>query len=306
MKTPQELPTLVLLIATYSAFAALSFLADTLPLAVIIVGLGFVIALHSSLQHEVLHGHPFRNQQLSDATVFPALGLFVPYLRFKDTHLAHHFDPNLTDPYDDPESNFLDAKTWKNMPRVLRSLARFNNTLLGRMAIGPAIGLARFYAADAQVAVNGNARIARSYLWHFVGMSLPLIWVLTMTALPLWAYICAAYLAMSLLKIRTYLEHQAHERAAARSVIIEDRGVLALLFLNNNYHAVHHAHPQVVWHRLPQLFEERRDAFLKRNEGYSYRSYAQVLGQFVFKAKDPVVHPIWNDANRTRPKAPRP
>ena len=53
--------------------------------------LAFVIALHSSLQHEVLHGHPFKEKWLSELTVFPAIGLFIPYQRFRDTHLAHHF-----------------------------------------------------------------------------------------------------------------------------------------------------------------------------------------------------------------------
>ena len=31
---------------------------------------GLAIAQYSSLQHEVLHGHPFRNQTLNDALVF--------------------------------------------------------------------------------------------------------------------------------------------------------------------------------------------------------------------------------------------
>ena len=106
---------------------------------------------------------------------------------------------------------------------------------------------------------------------------------------------------MSLLKIRTFLEHQAHERAAARSVIIEDRGPLAFLFLNNNYHAVHHAHPQVVWHKLPQLFRDRRAQFLQRNGGYRYASYADVFAKHLFRTKEPVAHPLWTISNRSQP-----
>ena len=59
-------------------------------------------ALHSSLTHEMCHGHPFRSRFWNAVLVFPALSLTVPYLRFKDTHLAHHRDSRLTDPYDDP------------------------------------------------------------------------------------------------------------------------------------------------------------------------------------------------------------
>ena len=56
--------------------------------------------------------------------------------------------------------------------------------------------------------------------------------LLAVSEMPFWAYLLSAYLGLSLLKIRTFLEHQAHEKARGRTVIIEDRGPLALLFLN--------------------------------------------------------------------------
>jgi len=276
-------------------------MASQLPLGLVIALLAALIAFHSSLQHEVLHGHPFKAAWLSDLTVFPALGLFVPYLRFKDTHLAHHYDPNLTDPYDDPECNYLDAVKWDTLPRPARLLLWMNNTLLGRMLIGPAISLISFYGCDLRRMAKGDKRVIRSYAEHGVSVALVLAWVTTLSTLPLWAYALSAYLAMSLLKIRTFLEHQAHERAAARSVIIEDRGPLAFLFLNNNYHAVHHAHPQVVWHKLPQLFRDRRAQFLQRNGGYRYASYADVFAKHLFRTKEPVAHPLWTISNRSQP-----
>lgn len=306
MMRTEEIPTILLLVATYGIFLALTSAASVLPPALIILGLAGVMALHSSLQHEVLHGHPFDNQTLNDALVFPALGIFVPYLRFKDTHLAHHFDPNLTDPYDDPESNYLDDHVWAQMCVVMRLLYQFNTTLFGRMVIGPIIGMTEFYKEDAKAIFRGNRRIAISYALHAAGLAIPLVWVVVATDLQLWAYVASAYVGMSILKIRTFLEHQANDRASARTVIIEDRGPLAFLFLNNNYHAVHHIHPQLVWHRLPKVFAARRDGFLKRNNGYIYNSYAQIFAQHLFTAKDPVSHPMWTEANRTRPKAPRP
>ena len=36
-------------------------------------------------------------------------------------------------------------------------------------------------------------------------------------------------------------------------MIIEDRGPLSLLFLNNNYHVIHHIHPRVPWYKLPYV-----------------------------------------------------
>lgn len=302
MKLREEGPTLALLVLTYGLFFQLPLSVDFLPLVAIIPSLTIVIVMHSSLQHEVLHGHPFANQSLNDALVFPAIGLLVPYIRFKDTHLAHHFDPNLTDPYDDPETNFIEHSRWSRMPFLLRVLAEFNNTLFGRMLIGPAFSLLVFYGRDVRSILKGDRRILWAYIAHLMAVALPLFWVISQTALPLWAYVLSAYFAMSLLKIRTYLEHQAHERSAARSVIIEDRGLLSLLFLNNNYHAVHHAYPKVIWHKLPQVFANRREAFLRHNDGYTYASYREIFLLYFFKRKDPVVHPLWTLENRENRK----
>ena len=78
---------------------------------------------------------------------------------------------------------------------------------------------------------------------------------------------------------------------AHRTAIVEDQGLLALLFLNNNLHAVHHAHPGLPWYRLRSAYDERRTEIIKQNNGYVYRSYVSVIGQYFFKAKDPVAHP---------------
>jgi fatty acid desaturase len=75
-------------------------------------------------------------------------------------------------------------------------------------------------------------------------------------------------------------------------VIIEDRGPLAFLFLNNNFHAVHHAHPGVAWYALPRLYASRRGEFLQRNLGYRYASYGEVMRRYLFRPKDPVAHPF--------------
>ncbi len=102
-----EWPTLLVMGLTYVMWGlATTVLWGVSPvLAVVVTGL--CITQFSSLQHEVLHGHPFRSTMLNEALVWPALTLTVPYGRFRDTHLAHHFDPNLTDPYDDPEFELL-------------------------------------------------------------------------------------------------------------------------------------------------------------------------------------------------------
>ncbi|MEO0358763.1 MAG: fatty acid desaturase, partial [Pseudomonadota bacterium] len=90
-------------------------------------------------------------------------------------------------------------------------------------------------------------------------------------------------------------EHQAHERVGGRSVVIEDRGPLAFLFLNNNFHAVHHMHPKLAWYDLPGTYRARKTRFLRRNLGYCFPSYASLFRHYLIKAKDPVIHPHWQD-----------
>lgn len=282
----------MLLMLCYAGFAGVAIMGAALGPVVCVMALAVIVTLHASLQHEVLHGHPFRSPFWNAVLVFPAIGLLVPYLRFQATHLAHHHDPHLTDPYDDPESNFMDPANWDRLWPVAKALFTFNNTLAGRMMVGPAIGLAQFYLWDVRLILQGRWRVLAAYLHHGIGVALVGIWWVTFATAPFWTLLVAAYLGMSILKIRSFLEHRAAEKAAARTVVIEDRGPLALLFLNNNFHAVHHAHPNVVWHRLPAVFRSRRAHFLRRNQGYLYRSYADVFRQYFLRCKDPVPHPL--------------
>ncbi len=168
-----------------------------------------------------------------------------------------------------------------------------NNTLLGRMVIGPFIGLASLVGDDMAAAGAGDRRVGRAWLHHLAGIVPVVAWLWLAGDMAWWQYLVGCWGALGILRIRTFLEHQAHERAASRSVIIEDRGPLALLFLNNNYHAVHHARPGLAWYLLPAEFARRREHWLGRNGGYSYRSYGEVFLRYLWRRKDPVAHPIW-------------
>ena len=285
-----EWPTLLVLGATYALWALGTTLLYTLSPALGIGVTGIAITQFSSLQHEALHGHPFRSAWLNGALVFPALFPTVPYGRFHTTHLAHHHDPSLTDPYDDPESNYLDPRVWATLPRWFQALLRLNNTLLGRMIIGPVLGNLLWLRSEARL-LRRDRRVQRDWALHLGGLALLGLW-LAFAPMGALGYVLAVYLASALLKLRTFLEHRAHESARARTVIVEDRGPLALLFLNNNLHVVHHMHPQVPWYRLPALYAANRSHYLRRNDGYAYRSYAQIIARHLLRAKDPVPHPL--------------
>ena len=286
-----EWPTLAVAVGTYVAIAAAGALYAPQPVLAVVI-LTLALTQYSSLQHEVLHGHPFPRQWASEAMVFPAFFVLIPYLRFKDTHLAHHHDPALTDPYDDPESNFLSPADWARLPRWAQWGLQVNNTLAGRILLGPAIGMFYFLRAELRYLRAGNRRVWLGWGLNALGV-IPVLWYLNAAQMPLWAYALAVYAALGMLRIRTFLEHRAHASPRARTVVIEDRGPLALLFLNNNYHVVHHMHPNVAWYDLPALYAARRDHFLRRNDGYMFKTYGQIFARYFLRAKDPVAHPIW-------------
>ncbi|MDW4496625.1 fatty acid desaturase [Sulfitobacter sp. D35] len=263
-----------------------------LPLGICVTALALV--LHSSLTHEVLHGHPFPSRIASEALAWVQPGLFVPYLRFRDLHLAHHQDARLTDPYDDPESNYLEPAVWARLPAWRKRLLDVNNTLAGRLLVGPLIGQAAFLRDDWRAIRAGDRQSLRGWVLHLPGVAV-VVGLVVLSPMPLWAYLLACYLALSILRIRTFLEHRAHVRASGRTVIIEDRGLLAFLFLNNNLHVVHHMHPRVPWYRLPALYHANRQRYITRNHGYVYRSYRQIFGLYFWRRKDEVAHPLWQD-----------
>lgn len=260
--------------------------------ALAFVLLVLALTLHSSLSHELMHGHPFGHASAETAMGLWQPGLYVPYLRFKRTHLAHHKDANLTDPYDDPESNYLDPVVWHSLSPWMRGLLSVNNTLAGRIVLGPAIGMFAFVRSDIVAAWSVERVIARDWLAHIPGVVVTLLAV-SASSLSIWTYLLSCYAALSVLRIRTFLEHQAHDRVSGRTVIIEDRGLLGFLFLNNNLHVVHHMHPTVAWYRLWPLYLSQRERFVTRNHGYVFPSYAAIFRRYFWRSKDIVAHPLW-------------
>lgn len=287
-----EWRTVALVLGCYGAWCLAIGPVSALSLTAGVALAALAGALHSSLQHEAIHGHPFRDPVLNAALVLPALTLLIPYVRFRDLHLSHHQDSDLTDPYDDPESNYLDPTHWRALPAAMRTVLRANNTLAGRMILGPLIGTVWFVAGDWRRLRAGDRRVAQGWLLHLPAVALVVAAHAVWGQMPAWAALVASYGALSLLKIRTFAEHRAHEHSAARTVVIEDRGPLALLFLNNNLHVVHHMHPSVPWYRLPALYTRDRGRYLGRNGGYRFASYAELFRRHLWRAKDPVPHPF--------------
>lgn len=295
-----EWPTVTLIAACHAVWlaAGLSYAMAPVPAMAL---LAVTIVLHASLQHEAIHRHPTARDGWNELLVALPLGLLVPYRRFRRQHLLHHRDESLTDPYDDPESYYLARGDWQRLPRAVRRLLKWNNTLAGRMLVGPAIMATGFLRRDAKALLgaespradrgdDGVGQIRIAWALHGVGAVAVVLIVRHMFAMPLGAYCLAAYLAQALLAVRSFCEHQWAEDTGARTVIVE-RSLLGVLFLNNNLHLVHHARPGLAWYALPSAYRARRAQWQAANGGYVFRSYGEVARRFGLRAKEPVPHP---------------
>ena len=111
-----ELPTLLLVLATYAGWLAVTFATATGRCGSSRRSPRFCITLHSSLQHEIVHGHPTRWRALNRLLGIVPLSLWLPYDRYRTLHRKHHIDERLTDPLDDPESYLLAPEDWRAQP----------------------------------------------------------------------------------------------------------------------------------------------------------------------------------------------
>lgn len=284
------MPTILLAIVIYGGWAAATWWHASLPLWLLAAIGGWLIAWHGSLQHETIHGHPTGHRRIDDAIGSVPLSLWLPYAHYRRTHLAHHAAETVTDPLDDPESRYLaPGRGWTG--RLNEMLERAQATLAGRLLLGPAIAIGRFLAAEAVRLRHDPRAMLREWTPHIIGVAFVAGW-LALCRLPLHIYLMAfVYPGMSLTLLRSFAEHRASPVAGERVAVVESRGPLALLFLNNNLHAAHHRAAHVAWYRLPDWYRARRDALLRANGQLLYRGYGEVARLYLLRAHDRIIHP---------------
>lgn len=286
-----EWPTVGMIVLAYGGWAAAGFwLWPAVPWLALAV-MAVLAALHSSLTHECLHGHPTRHRLLNEALVSLPLTLIYPYRRYKALHLAHHHDERLTDPLEDPESYYKARWQHDRMPRWLRHVLLVNNTMVGRIVLGPVLGASAFLMQETRLFRAGARGVRRAWILHLAGL-LPVLTLLWSFGIPLWMYVLTVvWPALALISIRTYAEHRWHDAPEGRTIIVE-RSPLSWLFLNNNLHVVHHQVPSAPWYALPRLYSERRAHWRALNRGYIYPGYWHLFRDYALRPKEPVVHPV--------------
>jgi fatty acid desaturase len=252
-----------------------------------------LLTWHGSLQHETIHGHPTSSRRFNALLASPPLALWIPYRIYRATHLQHHRHGGryLTEIARDPESFFLEPGTQARSGRIRGDLYRANCTLAGRMILGPALSLSRFWTIEARKALSGDRRCRMLWTRHAVAVVLVLLWTAGVCHIPLTTYVMLlVYPSMSLTHLRSFAEHRAHADPAKRTMAVEAHALWALLFFNNNLHIAHHAHPRLPWHRLPRVWRAMRDT-ANQDQLVLEQGYRQVAGYFLFRPVMSVEHP---------------
>lgn len=287
-----EWPTLALTILIYGGWLLLTLFWRSVPLWLLIPLGAWIVAWQGSLQHEVMHGHPTRNKRINELIGSPPISLWLPYPIYRLAHLAHHRDERLTDPLDDPESFYVTAASWARYPALLRLLLQFNQTLLGRILIGPAFMIGFFFADELHRLHANYPGRHHIWAWHLAGVAMVLAWVVIVCGMPLPLYLIGfVYLGGSLTRIRSFAEHRFAERHEERTAIVEHGGLFGVLYLNNHLHVLHHLRPGIAWYDLPALYRAHRETLIERNGGLVYRSYGELFRQFFLAPHDQVLHP---------------
>jgi len=287
-----EWPTLGLIIGIYTGWLALTYWGRDLPLPILMIVGAILLAWHSSLQHEILHGHPTSSRLINRALATPPLSLWLPYELYRRAHLIHHRDERLTDPLDDPESWYFTSEQWNDLPAPVKALFRFQNTFVGRMLIGPALAIIGFLLSEIRALIKGDLKNLGLWIRHLIAVALVMLWVTYICGLSPWLYLFGlVYPGTALLLVRSFAEHRAADNVHERTAIVENATFLGPLFLYNNLHSAHHAEPTLAWYDIPACYRMNRDRLIAENHGHVYNGYFDVIRRYLFTAHHEPRHP---------------
>ncbi len=287
-----EGPTWILAVAIYGAWFLLMWFQAYIPWwAMIFLG-GYVIAWQFSLQHETIHGFRGVPKWFRTLIAMPPLGLWFPYPMYRRSHSLHHRNTYLTVPGQDTETYYVKQADWAQMGRLERGMLLFNQTLVGRLLIGPLIRLYKLGQREIGRIRNRDDINVPHWALHVVLVGLLFWFVSGVCGMPWWQYILlVAYPGFSLGLLRAFIEHRAGPRPGRRVASVESNTLFGLLFLYNNLHVAHHLRPTIPWYELSRFYRENRAKLLKHNDNFVFRGYWEITRQYLFRPVFVPVHP---------------
>ena len=296
-----EWPTWVLWLVILTSWFSLVYWHSALPAWVGTPLMVVVLAWYLSFQHELTHGHPTRNATINRLIGLPPLAIWYPFDTYKIDHLKHHEDAHLTGPGVDTESNYITPEQAQTMGAVALWLYRTQRTALGRMAIGPAIVIVSLVSKAVRQLGAGQWQELKVWAVH-LPLVFALLWCLeTYTSVSAWTYCFGmAYPALGLVMLRSLYEHRPGALPAHRTVINEAGAFWRLLFLNNNYHVVHHAYPALPWYLIPEAYAADSRGYQIRNGGFVVSGYGWLIRKFAWT---PVDNPILTSSQEAPKRA---
>jgi fatty acid desaturase len=295
-----ELPTLLLIVADYAGWLAITFAYTRWPLFLVAPIATVLVTLHSSLQHEIVHCHPTRWPGINRLFALAPLSLWLPYERYHHAHRVHHIDARLTDPLDDPESYYWRPEDWARLGRASRYFHQVQQTLAGRVLIGSFWRIGMFLRDEVlallhrekRTLVRNQQNVGLVWLEHLAWCVPVIAWLKLVCGMPLWVYFLAVVVpANGLLLIRAFAEHRARAGVRERVAVVEGSWLLGPLFLFNNLHSLHHESPKIPWYQYNAHYREHRERLIAENGGLVYRTYFDVARRFLFRRHDVLPHP---------------
>lgn len=276
-----EWPTVLVAVAIYGGWIGLIAGFAALPLWLAVPLAAWLVAWHGSLQHETVHGHPFRRTVLNRLLAWPPLALVTPYPLYCATHIAHHRTGRLAHPTADPESFYQHPADWRRRPGWQRALFRMHMTLPGRLLLGPALMTARLWGQAVRDIGADRPGARRLWAGHAGAAAavLAVAWALGGID-PLTYGLCIAYPGLALTMLRSFAEHRPAADTARATAIVESNPLVGLLFLHNNLHCVHHDDPRLPWYRIPAVYRRDKRDILAANGGYHFDGYGTLLWRF--------------------------
>jgi fatty acid desaturase len=285
-------PTWLVAAAIYTSWFLLIWFHAALPWWVIMPAGAYLLAWHFSLQHEAIHAFRGVPAWLRFAVVFPPLGLWFPYPLYRKSHTTHHRDVHLTVPGVDTESYYVLRADWERMSPVKRALLTFNQTMAGRLLIGPALRL--WILVNREIGRVRKRDYSHLPHWavHVVAVGLLFGFISGICGMPWWQYcLWVAYPGLSLSLLRAFTEHRAAEDSQERTASVESNVVFGLLYLYNNLHVAHHLRPTMAWYDLPRFYRANRADLLNHNAHFVYQGYTQLALRYLFVPVFSPVHP---------------